>query len=342
MVIRVTDTQGPAPLPMLARLRDHLPHSYSLLRRGQFSHFGKQTAFKPQHGHFLLATDDDSEQNRSNGETQDHEPLSPAQSSPAKHFAAAYLDLSQHPSTEMFFYSTLQNHANPASALPQQELTHALDLAVAIFQRVRAIARATIADGRHPVGRPLAVMCGGLQQATHRLLIDRRGFVSSYYNPYDQWLFRIDALPVLPAELLALQTERCVKAGLHWADVRREDVPLIASRTKIPKVADLLMSEPSVGVRDGEGMLVAWAFMDIAGTLSTLHVEEPFRGQGIAKAIATTILREHTFGDDSWGSAEVHVDNVQSQGVCRSLGGKKGLQICWSAINYDSIPENEL
>lgn len=64
-----------------------------------------------------------------------------------------------------------------------------------------------------------------------------------------------------------------------WSVVRREDVPLIASRTSIPKVAETLMVEPSVAVRDGEGRLVAWGFMGVAGTLSTLHVEVGLRAR---------------------------------------------------------------
>lgn len=29
--------------------------------------------------------------------------------------------------------------------------------------------------------------------------------------------------------------------------------------------------------------------------------QEPYRGKGIAKAIATKVMREHSFGDDGWG-----------------------------------------
>lgn len=31
----------------------------------------------------------------------------------------------------------------------------------------------------------------------------------------------------------------------------------------------------------------------------------------------------------SLGSADVHIDNVQSQGVCKGLGGEKGWRNCW-------------
>lgn len=29
------------------------------------------------------------------------------------------------------------------------------------------------------------------------------------------------------------------------------------------------------------------------------------------------------------GSADVHVDNVLSQGLCKSLGAKRGMRTCW-------------
>ncbi|KAF3764958.1 hypothetical protein M406DRAFT_260529 [Cryphonectria parasitica EP155] len=329
MAPTVTDTSGPIPLALLAPLQEHLPHSFSVLRRGQFTHRPGGTS---EHAHFLFATDDKlARQDEEIGGSPGQQQAAP------KHFAAAYLDLSQHPSTEMFFYSTLQDvpqgadatTSSSSSALSPAEVDLVLDLAVAIFQRARDIASATAADNRHVLGRPGGTMVGNLHEATYRLLVERRGFTSSYWNPHDVWLFRVDELPVLPAELLALETADFARDGLRWAAVRREDVPLIASRTKIPKVADHLMCEPNVGVRNREGVLVAWGFMGNAGTLSTLHVEEPYRGKGLAKAVATKVLRQHNFGDDGWGSADVHIDNVQSQGLCKSIGGKKGLRTSW-------------
>lgn len=29
--------------------------------------------------------------------------------------------------------------------------------------------------------------------------------------------------------------------------------------------------------------------------------QEPYRGQGLAKAVAIKVLTEHSFGDDGWG-----------------------------------------
>ncbi len=91
------------------------------------------------------------------------------------------------------------------------------------------------------------------------------------------------------------------------------------------------MRLPSVAVRLRDGTPVAWAFIHMDGTLSTLHCEEPYRRRGIARAVAVKVIRDHngTYGDDGWCHADVHIDNTQSQQVCRSIGAKIGWRTCW-------------
>ncbi|ROW11251.1 hypothetical protein VMCG_01427 [Cytospora schulzeri] len=314
----VTDISAPAKHADFAILNDHLPHTITLLRRLQFTHFPQDTT---EHAHYLFVSD--------------HDGLSDNQG--RGHFAAAHLDLSKGPETELYFYSTLEDYKD-LDGLSEGEIEHILDIIVALFQHVKAIAESTLSSGTLKLFREHGVMVGGLHQPTYELLCAKRGFKSSYWNPHDVWLFRLDRLPILSEGLTSLQGEGYKEHGLKWDTIRREDCPLIASRTKIPKVEATLMSEPSVAIRDAEGILVAWGFMGVAGTLSTLHVEEPYRGKGVAKAVATKVFREHSFGDDGWGSADVHVDNVQSQAVCKSLGAEYGWRTCWTVIDFNSIP----
>ncbi|KKY34545.1 putative gcn5-related n-acetyltransferase [Diaporthe ampelina] len=224
------------------------------------------------------------------------------------HFAAAYLDLSKGPETEMYLYTTLED-AKDLAAVPDDEVERVLDLAVALLQRGKIAAQEVMRSGAFKLARGAGFLVGGLHQPTYELLCSRRGLTSSYWNPHHAWLFRLERLPALPGG-----SEDGPVPELRWDVVRRDDVPLIASRTYIPKIEATLMSEPSVGVRDATGTLVAWGFIGVAGTLSTLHVEEPYRGKGMAKAVATKVLQEHSFGNDGWGSADVHIDNAQSQG----------------------------
>lgn len=221
-----------------------------------------------------------------------------------QHFAAAYVDLSKGPETEVFLYSTLQDHNHAEGdgraycsstwddggededvarvvPLPEEEVDHVLDLIMALFRRIKGIAAAAAHHKNYPLHRPHGPMVGGLHEGTYRLLTQRRGLRSSYWNPHDVWLFRLDQLPGPPIP-------SPISSSMRWDVVRKEDVPLIASRTRIPKVEATLMSEPSVVVRLAPGggtnkeqegeeevkeTLVAWGFMGIAGTLSTLHVE---------------------------------------------------------------------
>lgn len=88
---------------------------------------------------------------------------------------------------------------------------------------------------------------------------------------------------------------------------------------------------PRTALRLDDGTPIAWGFLSLDGTLGTLHCEEPYRGRGLAKAVAAKVIRDHNqeFGDDGWCLADVHIDNVQSQGVCKSIGGKKGWRTSW-------------
>lgn len=256
----VTEIIPPVPESESGRLRNHLPQSLPLLRRIQFTHYPQGTT---EHARYLIATDSDGAID--GGDSQGQPPSQ-------RHFAAAYLDLSKGPETEMYLYTTLED-AKDIATVPNEEVERVLDLAVALLHRGKLAAEEVMRSGAFKLARGAGFLVGGLHQPTYELLCSRRGITSSYWNPHHAWLFRMDRLPALPGG-----DGGGPGPGLRWDVVRREDVPLIASRTYIPKIEATLMSEPSVGVRDADGTLVAWGFIGVAGTLSTLHVE--VRGRG--------------------------------------------------------------
>lgn len=267
----VTEIIPPVPETEFGRLRDHLPQSLPLLRRIQFTHYPQGTT---EHARYLIATDSD-------GATDGGDaPPPPSQ----RHFAAAYLDLSKGPETEMYLYTTLEDAGDPAS-VPHDEVERVLDLAAALLRRGRVAAEEAMRSGSPRLARGAGFLVGGLHQPTYELLRSRRGLTSSYHNPHHAWLFRLERLPAPLPE----GNGEGPGPGLRWDVVRREDVPLIASRTYIPKIEATLMSEPSVGVRDAQGALVAWGFIGVAGTLSTLHVE--VRGRRASPRGVVCLLR---------------------------------------------------
>jgi hypothetical protein len=130
--------------------------------------------------------------------------------------------------------------------------------------------------------------------------------------------------------------------GLRWGEMRKQDIDLVQSRTSIPRTTRTLMSLESVGVfEEGTDTPVAWTFLGSDGSLVTLHTEEGWRGKGIAKAVAAKLFTQYAPGlavDDegnAWSHADVYVGNIPSESMCRSLGGKALWKCFWVRIDLE-------
>jgi GNAT superfamily N-acetyltransferase len=128
--------------------------------------------------------------------------------------------------------------------------------------------------------------------------------------------------------------------GLRWGEMRERDLPIVQARTSIPRATRTLMSLKSKGVFEkSEDRAVAWTFLGLDGSLTTLHTEPEWRGKGIAKAVATGLIREYAPGlavdgeGNAWSHADVYVGNAQSESVCKSLGGKVMWEHYWVRID---------
>lgn len=164
-------------------------------------------------------------------------------------------------------------------------------------------------------------------------VLNQAGLLCKEYPGWDlalnKFFFKVADLP----------ETRALPEGLRWGTMREEDLAVVQARTSIPRTTRTLMSLASVGVFEETGKPVAWTFLGLDGSLTTLHTEEEWRGKGIAKAVAVKIMREHagTLAVDeegnAWAHADVYVGNVQSESVCKSLGGRAGASILWCRID---------
>jgi hypothetical protein len=130
-------------------------------------------------------------------------------------------------------------------------------------------------------------------------------------------------------KLSDLPATRDLPEGLRWGEIREQDIEIVTTRTDIPRSTKMLLSLKNVGVFEEESnKAVAWAFLGLKGSLTTLHTEPEYRGRGLAKAVAARIMRQHAPGlavdneGNAWSHADVYVGNEQSESVCKSLGGK--------------------
>jgi GNAT superfamily N-acetyltransferase len=124
--------------------------------------------------------------------------------------------------------------------------------------------------------------------------------------------------------------------------MREQDIVTVKARTSIPRSTNTLLSLKSVGVFEEQSdRPVAWTFLGLDGSLTTLHTEPEHRGKGIAKAVAAKIMRECAPGlaiDDvgnAWAHADVYLGNLQSESVCRSLGGEGVWKDYWVRIDLE-------
>ena len=150
--------------------------------------------------------------------------------------------------------------------------------------------------------------------------------------------------------------------GLEWTKVQPSEYSLVINRTTIPRTEQTVALWPGVGLRvrmnihaTGEGgpkedaaakengRLIAWGFRAPEGSLTTLHVEEGWRGRGLAKLVAARVfglVRASVveFGSDDgregeWCHCNVAADNAGSIGVAKALGGIEAWNCYWCWID---------
>ncbi|KAK6205829.1 Uroporphyrinogen decarboxylase in heme biosynthesis [Pestalotiopsis sp. IQ-011] len=305
----VTTHARPTP-QLLSLLCAHLPHSLPLLRRLQFA--AGNPAGTTEHSRILF----------SGSSPEDHDAV----------FAAAYVDVSRGPETEAWVYSSLEGRKTDGDGAEAED-RHVL----ALLRAVRALRDEYDASNPERERQKPTVLFGTLGDAV-RLRLLNLGVVSTYVTVWDKWVFRLAGLP---GGAVAAAERHMAAGDMGWGAVESgEDARLVISRTKIPRQERTLLSLPSTAIKLGDGTPVAWAFLSCDGSLASLHCEEPYRGRGFAKAVAVKLMQDHLgdFGDDGYCAADVAPDNAQSQGVCRSLGGKVAWTVTWNRIDLDRLP----
>ncbi|KAK4233819.1 hypothetical protein C8A03DRAFT_47716 [Achaetomium macrosporum] len=338
--ILLEDTPTPSNA-LLSLLKSHLPHSLPVLRCLQFAR--NFPNYRSPQAHIRQQE---------------------------QQFAAAYVDLSRGPETQIWLYSTLEDRcaavtttistsgvvngegaragvgSHGGSDYTPGEEEKALDLVLVLLRRARALGTACDHQLLIPAaaggleGRQIKVLIGSLHEDIRQRLLARGVRMEKSPNiPAElewefcgKWLFRVEDLPPSNGSL---------PEGMRWDRVRREDVRLVLDRTSIKRKEATLLMLPSTAIRMDDGTPIAWVFMVLGldGSIVTLHVEEPYRRLGLAKAVACKLMREHLrdYGDDGWGAADVFEGNLASQGFCRSIGGKLSSTISWATMDLCSV-----
>jgi hypothetical protein len=278
-------------------------------------------------------------------------------------WSAAYFDRSMRPETEMWIFAAgeMPNHSSPQgfcknckrailslldyiSTLPIPPIRPDNEQALHLARQHEREQPSPGPDGTYPPSPgtymrhlllPKVVLLGACHEQIVQILRDTkliRRDLPGHDLELNKFVFKLSDLP----------TTKELPEGLKWGEVREQDIDIVKARTSIPRTTKTLLSLKSVGVfEDKSDRVVAWTFLGLDGSLTTLHTEPELRGKGIAKAVAARIIREYApglaIGDDgnAWSHADVYVNNVQSERVCRSLGGNALWKDYWVRIDLE-------
>lgn len=209
------------PESLMDLLKAHLPYSLPLLRRLQFTRFpGGRT----ETTHILFASSaGEALPLGSRGNGDGDEAAAEEEERETTPFAAAYLDLSRGPETEMWLYASLERGPSSSTSSSSVELVAPV---LAVLARTRAVLDAWTTP--RALG-PAVVLAGALAEPT-RAALATAGVVFPTVNVFDKWLLRAETLPT-PAP--SSSSSSSLPAGMRWATVRGTDLGLVLARSKI-------------------------------------------------------------------------------------------------------------
>lgn len=334
-------------------LRPHLPTCLPLYRRIQFGRFFDDTCLLTN----IDCTNTASEA-QSSERSDDSKEIPP--------WFVAFVDRSCRPETEVWFFGSWESSPPAPSAakawaeidsLVLQLVKTAKDLPIpaSIHQDVLDAQAAKLNDsderdtgglsradyGSH-ASNPDVMLWGSIHERTVPVL-QRLGALSLEYKTTlvrnHTFVFSIAGLRP-PAPL---------PDGLEWGEVRAEHFSLIRSRTQIPRQDRTMAVLPSLAIYPTAAAAVAsnsapiaWAFVGLDASVTTLHVEPEWRGRGLAKVLMMKLLQEKTVqfhepGLEKLGHAVVIVGNTASERVCKSVGGVSEWECYWLRVDLGKV-----
>jgi hypothetical protein len=154
--------------------------------------------------------------------------------------------------------------------------------------------------------------------------------------------------------LATLPPAKPLPPNLRWGKLSPEHFPLVRSRTEIARQDFTLARLPNLAIfpkdqedstsQDSNPAPVAWGFVGLDGSLTTLHTEKEYRRLGLGMMLSAKLFREELgrFWDGEDGMerlahGNVLVGNEASAGMCRNLGGEDVGRVCWVCVDLERV-----
>ena len=256
-------------------------------------------------------------------------------SSVPEFFTILFSDRSRHNESQIWIFNPIIRHPGPLPQLQQDALSSHL-LSAILFLKKTSIPDAP--------GWPFSSLLrfASLHEAMTKSMeqiakpIDAMPRVTSW----NTWITCTTPFSSSTRE------KRRLPDGFQVGRITEDQLGIVLATSTIKRQSSTYLILPSVGLFNVEGLLVAWGFIGIDGSLATLYVLPEYRGRGLASYVAEELLRKLNEGDfknmgydgtSGWVQSDVKDGNEGSERVMKALGGK----ILWTS-NYVWIDSDKL
>ncbi len=358
---------------LLSTLEGYLPYSLPLYRRLQLYLAQPSDPTGPPHAHIFQAFAKGLEGHKSERRpAEGSERLLQDGASDAtetilqRPWLAAHVDLSRSGETQIWVFANwecLSGKDYPTPQVEDIEIRRCLLLSFFEFVYTRCVPlmlptpplsfmKVKKLHGNHHSYSPSAVLLGSCNLSVCSLIPElaiRR--VDCSYMKYI--FFSAGDLQTLSDPIP--NTLATLPPGYRFGTLRQpEDLQLAIDRTTIPRTVETLALLPSRAVFfENEPGPVAWGFLGVDASLTSLHTEPHHRGKNVAVLLATELLRMQgeyfsargfeARGDvnvknkSKLGHADVGEDNLGSKRVMEKAGGRPLWKVCWVEVELETL-----
>lgn len=277
----------------------------------------------------------------------------------------AFVDRGCRPETEVWLFGSWEVETQSASDIPlenekREETSADRTIRTLLLEFIRSIKDIGTPPSIH---RPEAVLAAQSQLATSthhppnpQLPNPNILLFGAIHNTTLPHLQSLDLLspPLLPPTpnhtfhfpISALPPPTPLPSNLRWGTVSPTHFPLVRSRTEITRQDYTLARLPNLAIfsKDdpADAAPVAWAFVGLDGSLTTLHTEVEYRRLGLGMKLSAKLFREEMErfweeGVERLAHGNVMVGNGASAGMCRNLGGRDWGEVYWVCVDLGRV-----
>ncbi|KAF2667334.1 hypothetical protein BT63DRAFT_426226 [Microthyrium microscopicum] len=264
----------------------------------------------------------------------------PPSTTPPNCFAITFLDRALRPETEAWTYSSIQSNSSSTRPSCPPNCPSCRHNILTIYAHIANLPIPTSIHAGQTVSENSEyashysnnsiLLAGSIDERVKDILADVLSpeHIALAHTPYIKYIVPLSNLPA----------DFPLPDGLSWGTMNTPaDVEFVRERSSIPRQSSTLARLTSVAIWQGERP-IAWAYSGVDGSLVSLHVEEDWRGQGLAKMLSVRLMRMDV-EEMGLGHVDVDVENLASRMVCESIGGVQGGIVYWVRIHLDRVVE---